>query len=119
MKWVRTRCFAFARAASSPASNGVRCPRSSGGSGSGSASGSGGGAADFALTVNYQPPAFTGYLVRGGLLSCALCTTSVEPRYRVTGFTPGWDSNTVGVVSLNGFSGAVTLAPPRLSTISL
>jgi hypothetical protein len=87
-------------------------PAATAGSGSGSGGGSGGSggqAADFAFTANYQPPAFVGHLVRGGLLSCALCTTSVEPRYRVTGFTPGWDSNSLGVVSLNGFSDAVTL----------
>jgi hypothetical protein len=79
------------------------------GSGSGGSGGSGGAAADFALTGNYKPPVFVGHLVRGGLLGCAFCTTSVEPRYPVTGFTPGWDSNVLGVVSLNGFAGDVTL----------
>jgi hypothetical protein len=52
---------------------------------------------------------FAGHLVRGGLLACALCTTSVEPRYPVTGFTRGWDSNALAVVSLNGFAGDVAL----------
>jgi hypothetical protein len=77
--------------------------------GSGRSSGGGGGAADFALTANYSSPLFAGHLVRGGLLACAFCTTSVEPRYPVTGFTPGWDSNSLAVVSLNGFAGDVTL----------
>jgi hypothetical protein len=80
--------------------------------GSGSESGSGGGGgsavADFALVANYQPPA-VGYVVRGGFASCGTCTTGVEPRYPVTGFTRGWDSNTLSVVSLNGFSGSVSL----------
>jgi hypothetical protein len=52
---------------------------------------------------------FAGHLVRGGLLACAFCTTSVEPRYPVTGFTRGWDSNVLEIVSLNGFAGDVTL----------
>ncbi|HEX2105744.1 MAG TPA: hypothetical protein VHF51_18975 [Solirubrobacteraceae bacterium] len=80
------------------------------GSGSGGSAGSGAAAADFALTAKYKPPVFIGHLVRGGLLSCAFCTTSVEPRYPVTGLTPGWNSNFLGVVSLNGFAGDVTLA---------
>ena len=41
----------------------------SGSSGSGS-SGSSSSAADFALTANYKPPSFVGYVVRGGLSSC-------------------------------------------------
>jgi hypothetical protein len=79
------------------------------GSGSGGGGGSRAAAGDFALSANYKPPVFVGQLVRGGLLSCALCTTSVEPRYPVTGFTPGWDSNSLGLVSLNGFAGDVTV----------
>jgi len=84
-------------------------PAAARGGGSGGSGGAASAAADFALTANYQPPFFVGHLVRGGLLSCALCTTSVEPRYPVTGFTRGWDSNSLGVVSLNGFAGVVTL----------
>jgi hypothetical protein len=85
-------------------------PAAGAASGSGSGTGgSGGRAADFALTANYQPPGFVGSLVRGGLLSCALCTTSVEPRYPVSGFRVGWDSNSLGVMSLDGFAGTVAL----------
>jgi len=91
-------------------------PAALGGSGSGSGgssgSGSGGGgnaAANFVVGANYSPPNFFGRLVRGGLPTCLTCTTSVEPRYPVTGFTTGWDSNFIGVTSLNGFSGTVTI----------
>ena len=80
----------------------------SGSSGSGGGS-SGGGAADFTFGANYNPPFFVGHLVRGGLFSCAGCTSSIEPRYVVTGFTRGWDSNTLSSVSLNGFSGTVAI----------
>jgi hypothetical protein len=81
----------------------------SGGSGSGSSGGSGSGSGgDFAFGANYQSPA-VGYLVRGGLLSCPTCTTSTEPRYRVTGFTLGWDGNSLGFTSLNDFSGTVSI----------
>jgi hypothetical protein len=34
----------------------------------------------------------------------------VEPRYPVTGFTPGWDSNSIGLVSLGGFAATVTIS---------
>jgi hypothetical protein len=78
----------------------------SGGSGGG---GSGGAVADFALSANYKAPSFFGRLVRGGLPTCALCTTSVEPRYPVTGFTIGWDSNSIDIASLGGFSGPIAL----------
>ena len=84
----------------------------SGSSGSTSGSGSSGGGsatADFAFSANYKPPFFVGYVVRGGLLSCAACTGSYEPRYRVTGFTLGWDGNTLGFTSLDDFSGPVTI----------
>ena len=99
-------------------------PAASAGSGSGSSgsgsSGSGGGGAvsvtsDFALSANYQASSFFGRLVRGGLLTCALCTTSVEPRYPVTGFTTGWDSNSIGLASLGGFAGTVTISVTGLS----
>ena len=80
----------------------------SGGSGSGS-SGSSGSAADFALSATYQPPSFVGYVIRGGLPSCAGCTTAVEPRYVGKSFTCFYDSNTISLVSLNDFSGDVRL----------
>jgi len=94
-------------AASSPALAG-----SGGGSGSSSGSGSSGSsssAADFALTANYKPPSFVGYVVRGGLPSCAGCTTAVEPRYVGASFDCFYDSNTISLVSLNGFGGDVKL----------
>ncbi len=84
---------------------------SGGGSGS-SGSGSGSGSAsrgDFTLGANYQPPAFVGHLVRGGLASCPNCTTAVEPRYVGTSFSCFYDSNFLGFASLNDFSGTVTL----------
>jgi hypothetical protein len=80
----------------------------SGSSGSGS-SGSFTSVGDFALTANYKPPSFTGHLVRGGLPSCVGCTTAVEPRYVGTSFSCFYDSNTISLVSLNDFSGNVTL----------
>jgi len=80
----------------------------SGSSGSGS-SGSSTSVGDFALTANYKPPSFTGHLVRGGLPSCVGCTTAVEPRYVGTSFSCFYDSNTISLVSLNDFSGNVTL----------
>jgi hypothetical protein len=80
----------------------------SGSSGSGS-SGSSSSAADFALTANYMPPSFVGYVVRGGLSSCAGCTTAVEPRYVGRSFSCFYDSNSIDLVSLNGFSGDVRL----------
>ncbi len=80
----------------------------SGSSGSGS-SGSTSSVANFALTANYKPPSFVGYVVRGGLPSCAGCTTAVEPRYVGASFDCFYDSNTISLVSLNGFSGDVKL----------
>ena len=84
----------------------------SGGSGSGSGSGGGSGSAsrgDFTLGANYQPPTFVGHLVRGGLTSCPGCTTAVEPRYVGASFSCFYDSNSLGLASLNDFSGTVTL----------
>jgi len=94
-------------AASSPAAAGS-------GSGSGGSSGSGpsgssNSVADFALTANYKPPSFVGYVVRGGLPSCAGCTTAVEPRYVGASFDCFYDSNTISLVSLNSFGGDVKL----------
>ena len=94
-------------AASSPAAAGS-------GSGSGGSSGSGpsgssNSVADFALTANYKPPSFVGYVVRGGLPSCAGCTTAVEPRYVGASFDCFYDSNTISLVSSNGFGGDVKL----------
>jgi hypothetical protein len=94
-------------AASSPAAAGS-------GSGSGGSSGSGpsgssNSVADFALTANYKPPSFVGYVVRGGLPSCAGCTTAVEPRYVGASFDCFYDSNTISLVSLNSFGGDVRL----------
>ena len=94
-------------AASSPAAAGS-------GSGSGGSSGSGpsgssNSVADFALTANYKPPTFVGYVVRGGLPSCAGCTTAVEPRYVGASFDCFYDSNTISLVSLNSFGGDVKL----------
>ena len=94
-------------AASSPAAAGS-------GSGSGGSSGSGpsgssNSVADFALTANYKPPSFVGYVVRGGLPSCAGCTTAVEPRYVGAPFDCFYDSNTISLVSLNSFGGDVKL----------
>lgn len=81
-----------------------------GGSGSGSSgSGSSTSVADFALSANYKPPSFVGHVVRGGLQSCVGCTTAVEPRYVGTSFDCFYDSNTISLVSLNDFSGNVTL----------
>jgi hypothetical protein len=65
--------------------------------------------ADFALTANYKSPSFVGHVVRGGLSSCVGCTTAVEPRYVGTSFDCFYDSNTINLVSLNGFSGDVRL----------
>jgi hypothetical protein len=65
--------------------------------------------ADFALTANYKPPSFVGYVVRGGLPSCAGCTTAVEPRYVGASFDCFYDSNTISLVSLNSFGGDVRL----------
>src|SRR5215216_6943772 len=81
---------------------------SSGSSGSGP-SGSSNSVADFALTANYKPPSFVGYVVRGGLPSCAGCTTAVEPRYVGASFDCFYDSNTISLVSLNSFGGDVKL----------
>lgn len=89
----------------------------SGSSGAGSSGGSGGSSGNtstrgtFALSVNLQPPA-VGYLVRGGLrlAACTICTTDVEPRY--VGLSFGrlfYDSNSIGLVSLQDFQGTVTL----------
>ena len=64
--------------------------------------------ADVSFGANYDPP-FVGYVIRGGLLSCPTCTTSTEPRYRVTGFTLGWDANSLDFVSLNDFSSTVAI----------
>ena len=89
-------------AASAPAVAG------SGSSGSGS-SGSADSAPDFALTANHKSPSFVGYVVRGGLSSCANCTTAVEPRYVGRSFSCFYDSNSIDLVSLNGFSGDVRL----------
>jgi hypothetical protein len=99
-------------AASAPAvaGSGSGSGGSSGSSGSGSgSSGSSSSAADFALTANYKPPSFVGYVIRGGLPSCAGCTTAVEPRYVGKSFTCFYDSNTISLVSLNDFSGDVRL----------
>ncbi len=99
-------------AASSPAvagsGSGSGGSSGSGSSGSGS-SGSSSSAADFALTANYKAPSFVGHVVRGGLPSCAGCTTAVEPRYVGTSFSCFYDSNTISLVSLNDFSGDVRL----------
>jgi hypothetical protein len=65
--------------------------------------------ADFALTANYKSPSFVGHVVRGGFSSCVGCTTAVEPRYVGTPFDCFYDSNTISLVSLNGFSGDVRL----------
>ena len=93
---------------SSPAVAGSGSGGSSGSSGSGS-SGSSISAAAFALTANYKPPSFVGHVVRGGLPSCVGCTGAVEPRYVGTSFDCFYDSNTIGLVSLNDFSGDVRL----------
>jgi hypothetical protein len=81
---------------------------SGGSTGSGS-SGSSSSVADFAFTANYKPPSFVGYVVRGGLPSCAGCTTAVEPRYVGASFDCFYDSNTISLVSSNGFGGDVKL----------
>jgi hypothetical protein len=94
-------------AASSPAVAGSGSG-SGGSSGSGS-SGSSSSVGDFALTANYKPPSFVGYVVRDGLPSCAGCTSAVEPRYVGASFGCFYDSNTISLVSLNDFSGDVKL----------
>jgi hypothetical protein len=104
-------------AASAPAvavsSSGSGGTSGSGSSGSGS-SGSSTSVADFALTANYKSPSFVGYVVRGGLPSCAGCTTAEEPRYVGTSFSCFYDSNTISLVSLNDFSGDVRLEVSNL-----
>jgi len=65
---------------------------------------------DFTVSMNYESPSFTGELIRGGLAGCSDCTTTVEPRYLVPdplGCFHG--SNTLTVVSLNGFGGTVNI----------
>src|SRR5919112_6193788 len=94
-------------AASSPAAAGSGSD--SGGSSGSGPSGSSNSVADFALTANYKSPSFVGYVVRGGLPSCAGCTTAIEPRYVGTSFSCFYDSNTISLVSLNDFSGDVRL----------
>ena len=94
-------------AASSPAAAGSGSD--SGGSSGSGPSGSSNSVADFALTANYKPPSFVGYVVRGGLPSCAGCTTAVEPRYVGASFDCFYDSNTISLVSLNSFGGDVKL----------
>ena len=94
-------------AASSPAAAG--CGSGSGGSSGSGPRGSSNSVADFALTANYKPPSFVGYVVRGGLPSCAGCTTAVEPRYVGASFDCFYDSNTISLVSLNSFGGDVKL----------
>ena len=99
-------------AAGSPAvaGSGSGSGGTSGSSSSGSgASGSATSVADFALTANYKPPSFVGYVIRGGLPSCAGCTTAVEPRYIGASFDCFYDSNTISLVSLNDFGGDVKL----------
>src|SRR3712207_4929242 len=99
-------------AASSPAvagsGSGSGGSSGSGSSGSGS-SGSSGSVGDFVLSANYKASTFVGYVVRGGLPSCAGCTTAVEPRYVGRSFSCFYDSNTISLVSLNDFSGVVRL----------
>jgi hypothetical protein len=99
-------------AASSPAvagsGSGSGGTSGSGSSGSGS-NGSSSSVADFALTANYKSPSFVGYVVRGGLPSCAGCITAVEPRYIGVSFDCFYDSNTISLVSLNDFGGDVKL----------
>ena len=97
-------------AASSPAvaGSGSGSGGSSGSTDSGS-SGSSSFVADFAFTANYKPPTLVGYVVRGGLPSCAGCTTAVEPRYVGASFDCFYDSNTISLVSSNGFGGDVKL----------
>ena len=85
----------------------------SGSSGSGS-SDSSGSAADFALSANYKPPSFVGHVVRGGLSSCDGCTTAVEPRYVGRSFSCFYGSNSIDLVSLNGFGGDVRLEVSNL-----
>ena len=94
-------------AASSPAAAGSGSD--SGGSSGSGPSGSSNSVADFALTANYKLPSFVGYVVRGGLPSCAGCTTAVEPRYVGASFDCFYDSNTISLVSLNSFGGDVKL----------
>ena len=99
-------------AASSPAvagSGGGSGGSSGSGSSGSSSSGSSSSAADFALTAHYKPPSFVGYVVRGGLPSCAGCTTAVEPRYVGASFDCFYDSNTISLVSSNDFGGDVRL----------
>jgi hypothetical protein len=97
-------------AGSGSGSGGSSGSSSSGSSSSGNgSSGSSTSVADFALTANYKPPSFVGYVVRGALSSCAGCTTAVEPRYVGTSFSCFYDSNTISLVSLNDFGGDVKL----------
>jgi len=97
--------------AASPASADSGSGSSGGGSGGSSGSGSGGTKGDFSISANYRAPAI-GYLVRGGLrlADCPRCTTDVEPRYVRSSFGEiFYDSNSLGLVSLNDFAGTITL----------
>ena len=82
-------------------------------------------APDFALTANYKPPTFTGFLIRGETWDphplCNLCVTYGGPHYVVNDpLGCFYDSNSISVVSLNDFQGTVTLAilnlPPGVTS---
>lgn len=89
-------------------------------------SGGGKAAADFALSVNYGA-AFTGNLIRGETWNphplCNLCVTYGGPHYVVPDpLGCFYDSNSIGLVSLNDFSGTVTLEvlnlPPGVTSVT-
>lgn len=70
---------------------------------------------DFSLSVNYAPPSFAGFLIRGETWDphplCNLCTTYGGPHYVVPDpLGCFYDANSIGVVGLNGFGGTVNLA---------
>lgn len=71
--------------------------------------------ADFALSVNYGSPSFVGNLVRGATFGtpCNQCNGGAvpQPAYVVPDpFGCFYDSNQIGVTSLNGFTGTVNLS---------
>lgn len=70
---------------------------------------------DFSLSVNYGPSSFAGFIIRGETWDphplCNLCTTYGGPHYVVPDpLGCFYDSNSIGIVGLNGFGGTVNLA---------
>ena len=70
-------------------------------------------APDFTISANYQPAAFTGFLVQGAIPGspCSNCNGGelVEPAYPVFVYGCFYDSNRMSIFPLNGFLGTVNL----------